>query len=80
MPEMDRLLDQPATVEWMDEMNSSTDGKPMPNLHKRDFRSVGDAVKFITETLTNGRDSALIHTESGTLQRADIERLYSTLR
>ncbi|MGA8496665.1 MAG: hypothetical protein WB764_14370 [Xanthobacteraceae bacterium] len=80
MPESKLLLDQPATVTWIEGMKTSVGGKLLPDSRSRDFSSVRDAVKFIMESLTADRDHAEIKTGEITLYPLDIRAMYAKLK
>lgn len=76
-----QLLDQPATVEWVDGMSKQPNGKLVPNGKSKYFDSVRHALQFTMETLREGcREIAVIHTDGITLRRDDIKAMYAKIK
>lgn len=75
------LLDQAATVSWVEGMLKQPDGKLVPDSKSKEFESVRLALRFVMEAMNEGsRPTALIDTDSTTLHQADIESMYASLK
>ena len=78
---MGLLLDQPATVSWVEGVVKQPDGKMLPNSKSKDFESVRLALRFIMETMNeHHRPNALIYADNITLHEAAIKGMYAVIK